>query len=84
MPPAPHDGYQSPLETRNASAAMRRTWSAQRKHSAWRRVWLALAQSQHAVGLPVTAAQVAELRAHLDDIERFVENSQESVFLLRG
>jgi adenylosuccinate lyase len=66
---APHDGYQSPLETRNASAAMRRAWSAQRKHSTWRRIWAALAESQHAVGLPVTAAQVAELRAHLDDID---------------
>ena len=69
MPPTPHDGYQSPLETRNASAAMRRTWSAQRKHSTWRQIWAALAESQHAIGLPVTAAQVAELRAHLDDID---------------
>jgi adenylosuccinate lyase len=69
VPPTPHDGYQSPLETRNASAAMRRTWSAQRKHSTWRQIWAALAESQHAIGLPVTAAQVAELRAHLDDID---------------
>ena len=65
----PNSGYRSPLETRNASAAMRATWSAQRKFGTWRRIWTALAESQHAIGLPVTAAQVAELRAHLDDID---------------
>jgi adenylosuccinate lyase len=66
---SPHDGYQSPLETRNASQAMRRTWSARRKFSLWRRIWLALAESEREIGLPVSEAQVAELAAHLDDID---------------
>jgi adenylosuccinate lyase len=63
------DGYQSPLETRNASRAMRRIWSARAKFSLWRRIWLALAQSEREIGLPVSDAQIAELAAHLDDID---------------
>jgi adenylosuccinate lyase len=64
-----HSGYRSPLETRNASERMRRIWSARRKFGTWRRIWLALAESQHELGLAVTDAQVTELRAHLDDID---------------
>ncbi len=67
--PSPHDGYQSPLETRNASAEMRSIWSARRKFSLWRRIWLALAESEREIGLPVTETQIAELRSHLDDID---------------
>ena len=48
---------------------MRRTWSARRKFGTWRRIWLALAESQHELGLAVTTAQVNALRAHLDDID---------------
>ncbi|MBA4028287.1 MAG: adenylosuccinate lyase [Planctomyces sp.] len=58
-----HDVYQSPLVSRSASAAMARLWSARHKFNAWRRVWLAVAQAQHALGLPVSAEQVAALRA---------------------
>jgi adenylosuccinate lyase len=61
--------YQSPLATRNASPAMLEIWSPQRKFSTWRRLWLALAEAQHELGLPVTAEQVDELRSHLDDID---------------
>ncbi|MDA1007982.1 MAG: adenylosuccinate lyase [Planctomycetota bacterium] len=64
-----HYGYRSPLEARNASAAMRRVWSDQRKFSAWRRIWHALAQAQHEAGLSVTRAQVDAIGAHLDDID---------------
>lgn len=62
-------GYRSPLETRNASRAMRELWSEQKKFSTWRRIWLALAESQHELGMPVTRAQVEAIRAHLDDID---------------
>ncbi|MCA9290874.1 MAG: adenylosuccinate lyase [Phycisphaerales bacterium] len=64
-----HDGYRSPLEARYASVAMRSIWSAQRKHSTWRRLWLALAESERELGLDISEAQIAELRAHLDDID---------------
>lgn len=52
------DGYRSPLETRNASEAMRRIWSDQCKFTTWRRVWHALARAQMELGLGPTAQQV--------------------------
>lgn len=63
-----HGSYRSPLESRYASLAMRAIWSDQRKFGTWRRLWLALAEAEHELGLSVTAEQVADLRAHLDDI----------------
>ncbi|TVQ50851.1 MAG: adenylosuccinate lyase [Phycisphaerales bacterium] len=64
-----HLGYQSPLESRYASAEMRQVWSAQRKHSTWRRIWLAVAEAQRELGLNITDQQIQELREHLDDID---------------
>jgi adenylosuccinate lyase len=64
-----HQTYQSPLSTRNASPEMLAVFSAQRKFSTWRRIWLALAEAQREIGLPITDAQLAEMRAHLDDID---------------
>ncbi|MBI1374012.1 MAG: adenylosuccinate lyase [Phycisphaera sp.] len=61
--------YESPLATRNASAAMQDIWSPHRKFSTWRRLWLALAESEAELGLAITPAQLDELRAHLDDID---------------
>ena len=61
--------YQSPLASRNASPAMQAIWSPQRKFSTWRRLWLALAESEQQLGLNITDAQLTELRAHLDDID---------------
>jgi len=64
----PHESYRSVLETRYASAEMRRIWSDQRKFSSWRRLWVALAESQCELGLNVTEAQVRELKTKVDDI----------------
>ena len=64
-----HERYESPLSSRNASAAMQLIWSPQRKFSTWRRLWLALAQSEKELGLPISDAQIADLAAHLDDID---------------
>ncbi len=61
--------YQSPLVTRNASLEMLQVFSPQRKFSTWRRIWLALAESQQQLGLAVTDEQLAQMRAHLDDID---------------
>ena len=60
--------YESPLSTRYASDEMLRLFSADKKFSTWRRLWVALARGEMELGLPVTAEQVAELEAHLDDI----------------
>ncbi|MCW5765893.1 MAG: adenylosuccinate lyase [Phycisphaeraceae bacterium] len=60
---SPYDTYTSPLATRNASHAMLRLWSARHKFNTWRRIWLAVAEAQHEMGLPVTGEQVEALRA---------------------
>jgi adenylosuccinate lyase len=64
-----HEQYESPLVTRNASQEMIAVFSPQRKHSTWRRIWLALAEAEKTLGLPITEEQLAEMRAHLDDID---------------
>ncbi|MFO0785442.1 MAG: lyase family protein [Phycisphaerales bacterium] len=63
MSASPYDTYTSPLATRNASEEMLRLWSARHKFNTWRRIWLAVAEAQHEMGLPVTKEQVEELRA---------------------
>jgi adenylosuccinate lyase len=63
------DLYQNPLVDRYASAEMATLWGNKRKFSTWRRLWLALAEAEAELGAPVTAQQIAELRAHLDDID---------------
>lgn len=69
MPDDPQSKYVSPLSSRNASPEMQEIWSPRRKFTAWRRLWLALAESQQRLGLPVTAEQVAELRAAVEMTE---------------
>lgn len=63
------DRYESPLASRNASAAMQSIWSPQRKFSTWRRLWLALAESEKELGLDISKEQIDELKAHLEDID---------------
>ena len=64
-----HDTYQSPLCSRYASRTMQHIFSDDFKFSTWRRLWTALAESEMELGLPVTAEQVEELRAHIHDID---------------
>jgi adenylosuccinate lyase len=61
--------YESPLARRNASPAMLEVWSPRKKFTTWRRLWLALAEAQHELGLNVTEAQLAQMREHLDDVD---------------
>ena len=64
-----HDVYENPLIARYASREMATLWGDQRKFSTWRRLWVALAEAEAELGLPVTREQIAELRAHTDDID---------------
>ena len=66
---AEHDEYRSPLSGRYASPQMQEIWSQQRKIGTWRRLWLALAESEQELGLSITDAQLDQLREHLDDID---------------
>jgi adenylosuccinate lyase len=81
QPPAPPmtdpSRYDNPLVTRYATREMAELWGPQRKFSTWRRLWVALAEAEHELGLTaadgvaprITPQQLAELRAHVDDID---------------
>ena len=61
--------YASPLAGRYASRAMRELFSAHRKFSTWRRLWLALAEAQKQLGLDIADAQLKQMAQHLEDID---------------
>ncbi len=61
--------YLNPLTDRYAGAEMSFNWSPQHKHATWRRLWLALARCEQQLGLAITDEQIAQLAAHLDDID---------------
>jgi adenylosuccinate lyase len=63
------DHYRSPLGSRYASPAMQRLWSERHRIGLWRRVWLALAESEQELGLGISAKALAELRANLDSAD---------------
>lgn len=60
--------YQTPLTGRYASERMQYLFSPEHKFRSWRRLWIALAEAEKELGLPITEEQIAELRAHRDDI----------------
>lgn len=63
-----NDRYQSPLSERYASNEMQYLFSPDKKFKTWRRLWIALAETEMELGLPITQAQIDELREHADDI----------------
>jgi len=64
-----HDQYVNPLISRYASREMSYVWSSQKKFSTWRRLWVALAEAEHELGLRVTREQIEQLKSHVDDID---------------
>ena len=64
-----HDRYENPLCRRYASREMQAIFSDDRKFSTWRRLWLALAESEQELGLNITDEQLEEMRTHLTDID---------------
>ena len=64
-----HDTYETPLNSRYASREMQKIFSPDRKFTTWRKLWVALAESEMEMGLPVTQAQVDELKVHVEDID---------------
>jgi adenylosuccinate lyase len=65
----PSERYQNPLVERYASAEMSRIFSDAYKFGTWRRLWLALAESQAALGLEVPESAIAAMRSHLNDFD---------------
>ncbi len=64
-----YNSFLNPLTDRYASKEMSYNWSPQKKHSTWRRLWLALAECEKELGLNITDEQLNEMRQHLDDID---------------
>lgn len=64
-----HDRYSSPLAERYASKAMLELWSPATRHGLWRQLWLALAEAEQELGVPIPDEAIAQMRAHLDDID---------------
>jgi adenylosuccinate lyase len=61
--------YSSPLAERYASRAMLELWSPRTRHGLWRRLWLALAESERELGVAIPTDAIAQMQAHLDDID---------------
>ncbi len=67
--PDPRNVWENPLATRYASAEMARLWSDNHRYKLWRQTWLALAEAESELGLPVTREQLDEMRANLEPID---------------
>ena len=70
-------GYISPLSTRYASREMQYIFSADFKFSTWRRLWTALARAEQKLGLDISDEQIAEMEAHINDINYDVAEARE-------
>ena len=72
--------YENPLCTRYASDEMKRIFSSDNKFSTWRKLWIALAQSEKELGLDITDEQINEMKAHIYDIDYERAGEYESKF----
>ena len=61
--------YENPLNTRYASAEMLENFGDEKRFRLWRKLWIALAESEMELGLPITREQVAALKAHAEEID---------------
>ena len=73
------NSYESPLSARYASGEMKYLFSPDMKFRTWRKLWIALAETELELGLPVTKEQVEELKAHAEDINYEVAEAREKV-----
>ena len=71
------DRYQSPLSERYASKEMQYIFSPDKKFKTWRKLWIALAETEKELGLPITDEQIAELKEHAEDINYDVAKARE-------
>ena len=73
------DRYSSPLSERYASSEMQYIFSQDKKFRTWRRLWIALAEIEQELGLEITDEQIAELKAHADDINYEEARAREKI-----
>ena len=72
-----NNSYESPFCTRYASPEMQFLFSADKKFTTWRKLWISLAKAEKELGLPITQEQIDELVAHQDDINYDVARERE-------
>ena len=72
-----NDRYTSPLSERYASKEMQYIFSPDKKFRTWRKLWIALAETEKELGLDITEEQIEELKAHADDINYDVAKERE-------
>lgn len=69
--------YESPLNSRYAGKEMQYLFSPDKKFTTWRKLWIALAESEKELGLHITDQQIAEMKAHVDDVNYDVAQARE-------
>ena len=74
-----NDRYQSPLSERYASKEMQYIFSPDKKFKTWRKLWIALAETEKELGLDITQEQIDELKAHAEDINYDVAKEREKL-----
>lgn len=74
-----YDRYQSPLSERYASQEMQYIFSPEKKFKIWRQLWIALAETEKELGLPITQEQIDELKEHAEDINYEVAKEREKL-----
>ena len=74
-----NDGFISPLSERYAGKEMQSLFSSDKKFSTWRLLWIALAESEQALGLPITDEQIEEMKAHVTDIDYEAAKEREKI-----
>ncbi len=74
-----YTGYASPLSERYASKEMQYLFSQEKKFRTWRRLWIALAETERELGLNITEKQIEELKAHAEDINYEVAEAREKL-----
>ena len=73
------DTYESPLSSRYADKEMKYIFSPDMKFKTWRKLWIALAEAEHELGLNITQEQIDELKAHAEDINYEVAEEREKI-----
>ena len=71
------DTYENPLITRYASKEMSRVFSDDNRFTTWRKLWIALAEGEKELGLDITDEQIAQMKAHVSDINYDVAAARE-------
>ncbi len=73
-----HDSYVNPLCLRYAGKEMQYIFSDDNRYSTWRKLWIALAEGEKELGLDITDEQIAEMKAHINDIDYETEKKYEN------